>query len=146
MVGKLLSFHAAHSIAVLSYDKVTNRGLQAGTESLSNIAQTPIQQILPQTPQPPQHSYPNPPSIPNPSPTQHLRENNNPSNAPASEPPLPNPSITLTTADLSAYLSNPASERSALIESWVCQQLDSDAFLALCQDVEGVWKRVVFGM
>ncbi|OAT08404.1 hypothetical protein BDBG_04355 [Blastomyces gilchristii SLH14081] len=51
----------------------------------------------------------------------------------------------ISQSDLSAYLSTPNSERTALVESWVCSQLESDAFLALCQDVEGVWGRIAFG-
>ncbi|EER41389.1 conserved hypothetical protein [Histoplasma capsulatum var. duboisii H88] len=51
----------------------------------------------------------------------------------------------ISQSDLSAYLSTPNAERSALVESWVCSQLESDAFLALCQDVEGVWRRIAFG-
>ncbi|PGG96592.1 hypothetical protein GX51_07754 [Blastomyces parvus] len=51
----------------------------------------------------------------------------------------------VSTSDLSAYLSTPNSERTALVESWVCSQLENDAFLALCQDVEGVWRRIAFG-
>ncbi|KAI1960656.1 hypothetical protein LOZ58_003729 [Ophidiomyces ophidiicola] len=58
----------------------------------------------------------------------------------------PGSQLTVTTADLSSYLSSPPSERSKLVESWVCQQLESDEFLALCQDVEGVWKRIAFGI
>lgn len=62
---------------------------------------------------------------------------------------LPSPQMTgdpISSADLSSYLSTPTAERSALVESWVCQQLESDGFLALCQDMEGVWKRVAFGL
>ncbi|KAJ9398051.1 hypothetical protein DTO282F9_4961 [Paecilomyces variotii] len=51
----------------------------------------------------------------------------------------------LSSADLSAYLVKPVPERSALVESWVCQQLEDDGFLSLCQDIEGVWKRITFG-
>lgn len=51
----------------------------------------------------------------------------------------------ITSEDLSTYIATPTTERSALIESWVCQQLESDAFTTLCQDVEGVWRRIAFG-
>ncbi|OJD11839.1 hypothetical protein ACJ73_09456 [Blastomyces percursus] len=51
----------------------------------------------------------------------------------------------ISPSDLSSYLSTPNSERTALVESWVCSQLENDAFLALCQDVEGVWRRIAFG-
>lgn len=61
------------------------------------------------------------------------------------QPRLGLPSDRMTTADLSAYLAAPASERAALVESWVCQQLEDDTFLQLCLDVEGVWKRIALG-
>lgn len=51
----------------------------------------------------------------------------------------------ITSTDLSSYLSTPTPERTALVESWVCQQLEDDGFLKLCEDVEGVWKRIAFG-
>lgn len=51
----------------------------------------------------------------------------------------------LSSPDLKSYLSTPAAERSARLESWICQQLESDGFLALCQDIEGTWKRIAFG-
>ncbi|KKZ60213.1 hypothetical protein EMCG_05023 [[Emmonsia] crescens] len=60
----------------------------------------------------------------------------------SSEPPKKND---ISSSDLSAYLSTPNPERTALVESWVCSQLENDAFLALCQDVEGVWRRIAFG-
>lgn len=53
---------------------------------------------------------------------------------------------TISSVDFSAYLANPSADRSALVESWVCQQLESNDFLSLCQDVERVWKRIAFGM
>ncbi|KAK2811257.1 hypothetical protein FQN50_002354 [Emmonsiellopsis sp. PD_5] len=51
----------------------------------------------------------------------------------------------ISPSDLSSYLSTPAPERSAMVESWVCRQLENDAFLALCQDVEAIWRRIAFG-
>lgn len=51
----------------------------------------------------------------------------------------------ITSSDLSSYLQTPTPERSALIESWVCQQLQDDGFLTLCEDMEGVWRRIAFG-
>ncbi|PGH11048.1 hypothetical protein AJ79_05090 [Helicocarpus griseus UAMH5409] len=51
----------------------------------------------------------------------------------------------ISVADFSSYLTTPSSQRAALVESWVCGQLENDAFLALCQDVEGVWRRIAFG-
>ncbi|OJD14174.1 hypothetical protein AJ78_05461 [Emergomyces pasteurianus Ep9510] len=51
----------------------------------------------------------------------------------------------ISPSELSAYLSTRSPERTALVESWVCSQLENDSFLALCQDVEGVWRRIAFG-
>jgi hypothetical protein len=51
----------------------------------------------------------------------------------------------MTSADLSAYLTTPESERSQLVNNWICQQLEDDGFRALCQDVERVWQRIAFG-
>ncbi|KAL1969974.1 hypothetical protein VTN77DRAFT_6379 [Rasamsonia byssochlamydoides] len=51
----------------------------------------------------------------------------------------------ITSADLSSYLKTPESERSALVDSWICEQLEDDGFLTLCQDVERVWRRIAFG-
>lgn len=47
--------------------------------------------------------------------------------------------------DLSGYISTPSTDRAAIVESWVCQQLENEDFVALCQDVEGVWKRIAYG-
>lgn len=51
----------------------------------------------------------------------------------------------MTSADLSAYFTMPESERSQLVNNWICQQLEDDGFRALCQDVERVWQRIAFG-
>lgn len=66
---------------------------------------------------------------------------------PSNPPPLPENrnAGTITSSDLSSYLQTPTPERSALIESWICQQLQDDGFLTLCEDMEGVWRRIAFG-
>ena len=51
----------------------------------------------------------------------------------------------LTSTDLTAYLSNPTSERTAIIQSWVCNLVQDDGFLQLCEDVEGAWGRIALG-
>ncbi|PCH04598.1 Hypothetical protein PENO1_022080 [Penicillium occitanis (nom. inval.)] len=51
----------------------------------------------------------------------------------------------MNSGDLSAYLTTPESERSQLVNNWICQQLEDDGFRALCQDVERVWQRIAFG-
>ena len=47
--------------------------------------------------------------------------------------------------NLRLYQTTPASERSAQLERWICEQLEDDAFVELCRDVEGVWKRMALG-
>jgi hypothetical protein len=51
----------------------------------------------------------------------------------------------INSADLSSFLKRPESERSTLVDSWICEQLEDDGFLTLCQDVERVWRRIAFG-
>ncbi|KAH1295793.1 hypothetical protein V6Z96_004432 [Aspergillus fumigatus] len=50
-----------------------------------------------------------------------------------------------TPSDLSSYLSAPTQERTARLENWICQNLENDGFIKLCQDVEGIWRRIAFG-
>lgn len=51
----------------------------------------------------------------------------------------------LVSTDLTSYLKAPESERSQLVNNWICQQLEDEGFRALCQDVERVWQRIAFG-
>ncbi|KAL1976169.1 hypothetical protein VTN31DRAFT_2451 [Thermomyces dupontii] len=51
----------------------------------------------------------------------------------------------ITSADLKAYMEKPDSERSEMINTWICQQLEDDGFRVLCQDMERVWRRIAFG-
>jgi hypothetical protein len=60
-------------------------------------------------------------------------------------PSLPLDGNATASADLASYLAAPDSERSVLVESWICQQLENDGFLKLCEDLEGVWKRIAIG-
>lgn len=53
--------------------------------------------------------------------------------------------IPISSADLSTFLATPESERSQLVNTWICQQLEDDGFRSLCQDVERVWQRIAFG-
>lgn len=46
---------------------------------------------------------------------------------------------------LQSYLAVPTEERTALLESWICRQLDNDGFVALCSDMEGIWRRIGYG-
>ncbi|KAJ6028504.1 hypothetical protein N7540_004080 [Penicillium herquei] len=47
---------------------------------------------------------------------------------------------------LSVYLSAPTAERVALLENWMCDLIEDDKFMILCQDVESTWRRFAFGM
>lgn len=47
---------------------------------------------------------------------------------------------------LSAYLSSPNPERVQFLENWMCELINDDSFMTLCQDVEATWKRFAFGM
>lgn len=68
---------------------------------------------------------------------------------PAPDPGLGLPSQRLrpdpTIPELTAYTASPTPARIARLETWLCEHIQDDAFLQLCQDVEGVWKRVAFG-
>ncbi|KAK2761741.1 hypothetical protein FQN54_001569 [Arachnomyces sp. PD_36] len=86
-------------------------------------------------------SVPNSPAHPNPPPVSTRMTE---PSKPATPPENRNTGV-LTPSDLSSYLQTPTPERSALVESWVCQQLQDDGFLKLCEDIEGVWRRVAFG-
>ncbi|KAJ6127093.1 hypothetical protein N7523_002705 [Penicillium sp. IBT 18751x] len=46
---------------------------------------------------------------------------------------------------LEQYIASPSAERIAFLENWMCELLDDDKFLTLCQDVEGTWRRFAFG-
>ncbi|PLB41221.1 uncharacterized protein BDW47DRAFT_99720 [Aspergillus candidus] len=78
-------------------------------------------------------------------------------NGPSTEPKPP-PSTThkspqqqqqhpneLTMLDLSSYLSEPTQQRTSKLQNWICEHIDDDSFLQLCQDVEGAWVRIALG-
>lgn len=44
------------------------------------------------------------------------------------------------------YGSAPTQERIAFLENWMCELIEDDKFMALCQDVEATWRRFAFGM
>lgn len=46
---------------------------------------------------------------------------------------------------LAAYLSFPNPERVQFLENWMCELIDDDGFMTLCQDVEATWRRFAFG-
>jgi hypothetical protein len=39
----------------------------------------------------------------------------------------------------------PPEERDAALETWMCEQLDSESFMTLMKTLEGMWQRVFFG-
>ncbi|KAJ5595075.1 uncharacterized protein N7459_001283, partial [Penicillium hispanicum] len=47
---------------------------------------------------------------------------------------------------LSLYLTSPSAERVAFLENWMCELIEDDKFMALCQDVEATWRRFAFGV
>ncbi|KAH8427730.1 uncharacterized protein LDX57_005439 [Aspergillus melleus] len=48
-------------------------------------------------------------------------------------------------ANLSSYLSAPTAERTKSLENWICQHIEDDGFIQLCQDVESIWRRIAVG-
>ncbi|KAJ5583333.1 hypothetical protein N7535_001953 [Penicillium sp. DV-2018c] len=51
-----------------------------------------------------------------------------------------------TSKDLLAqYLASPTPERTAFLENWMCELIDDDNFMTLCEDVDKVWWRFAFG-
>jgi hypothetical protein len=50
-----------------------------------------------------------------------------------------------TKEQLREYLASPTSERIAFLENWMCELIEDDEFMTLCQDVEGTWRRFAFG-
>ncbi|KAK2745127.1 hypothetical protein FQN57_004034 [Myotisia sp. PD_48] len=97
---------------------VRTQGVDSGSTSIPRVEPQPQQQGATETPQPAHQSI-----------------------------PIGTGARTaIRSEDIFSYLSQPDSERSALVETWICEQLQSDEFLALCQEMEGVWRRLAFGL
>ncbi|KAJ5596231.1 hypothetical protein N7450_002689 [Penicillium hetheringtonii] len=47
---------------------------------------------------------------------------------------------------LSAYLASPNPERVQFLENWMCELVNDDSFMTLCEDVESTWRRFAFGV
>lgn len=79
--------------------------------------------------------------------TQPETPNQNQHQNPAQQPPAQHASSSSFSIEqtLSQYLSAPTAERTAMLENWMCELLEDDKFMALCEDVEGVWRRFAFG-
>ncbi|KXG48195.1 uncharacterized protein PGRI_020650 [Penicillium griseofulvum] len=67
----------------------------------------------------------------------------NPNNNSASKPNDKDPAS--TEDHLARYLSSPTAERIVFLENWMCELIDDDNFMALCEDVDGTWRRFAFG-
>ncbi|QQK42520.1 hypothetical protein Pdw03_6421 [Penicillium digitatum] len=76
------------------------------------------------------------------SPHNHLI-NSNSHHHPASKPSDKAPAQ--TEDQLAQYLSSPVAERIIFLENWMCELIDDDGFMALCEDVDGTWRRFAFG-
>ncbi|KAJ5034414.1 hypothetical protein NUH16_005851 [Penicillium rubens] len=83
------------------------------------------------------------PSIQNASDAQNNQTSSNSNHNPASKPNDKAPA--LTEDHLSRYLSSPTAERIAFLENWMCELIDDDKFMTLCEDVDGTWRRFAFG-
>ncbi|KAJ5435114.1 hypothetical protein N7491_005709 [Penicillium cf. griseofulvum] len=81
------------------------------------------------------------PSVQNTSHSQNdlTNSNNNSTSKPNDKDPA------LTDDHLARYLSSPTAERIVFLENWMCELIDDDSFMALCEDVDGTWRRFAFG-
>jgi hypothetical protein len=83
------------------------------------------------------------PCVQNTSHTQDSLTNSNSNDNPASKPNNKAPGQ--TEDHLAQYLSSPTAERIAFLENWMCELIDDDSFMTLCEDVDGTWRRFAFG-
>lgn len=60
--------------------------------------------------------------------------------------PDPDPASLSVEEQLALYGSAPTQERIAFLENWMCELIEDDRFMALCQDVEATWRRFAFGL
>ena len=49
-------------------------------------------------------------------------------------------------SQLTLYLSSPTPERVKYLENWMCELIEDDKFMALCEDVETTWRRFALGI
>ncbi|KGO69252.1 hypothetical protein PITC_095740 [Penicillium italicum] len=82
-------------------------------------------------------------SVPNTLNIQNHPANSNSNHNPASKSNGKAPA--LAEDCLSQYLSSPTAERVVFLENWMCELIDDDSFMTLCEDVEGTWRRFAFG-
>ncbi|KAJ5956035.1 hypothetical protein N7501_010314 [Penicillium viridicatum] len=95
----------------------------------------PVCEFTEQTPQVPR--------VQNTSHSQDNLTNSNDNDNPASNSnnKAPGP----TEDHLAQYLSSPTAERITFLENWMCELIDDDNFMTLCEDVDGTWRRFAFG-
>lgn len=48
--------------------------------------------------------------------------------------------------ELSQYVKSPTVERTVFLENWMCELIQDENFVTLCEDVEATWRRFAFGM
>ncbi|OQE46606.1 hypothetical protein PENCOP_c001G01619 [Penicillium coprophilum] len=86
------------------------------------------------------------PQVPNFLNTSHTQTNLSDSNSNHNTPSKPNEKDPALTEDhLARYLSSPTAERIVFLENWMCELINDDSFMALCEDVDGTWRRFAFG-
>ncbi|CAG8011626.1 unnamed protein product [Penicillium salamii] len=59
--------------------------------------------------------------------------------------PRPRPAPFVADDQIIEYLASPTPERLVFLENWMCELLEDDNFMTLCQDVEGTWRRFALG-
>ncbi|KAJ6072960.1 hypothetical protein N7467_011045 [Penicillium canescens] len=64
---------------------------------------------------------------------------------PATPAPAPHTAAVMPEDYLARYITAPTPERVAFLENWMCELIEDDRFMTLCQDVEGTWRRFAFG-
>ncbi|KAJ5513384.1 hypothetical protein N7463_002936 [Penicillium fimorum] len=84
--------------------------------------------------------------VPNLQNTPHTQNNPTTSNCNHNPASKPNEKDSAVTEDhIARYLSSPTAERIVFLENWMCELIDDDSFMALCEDVDGTWRRFAFG-
>ncbi|KAJ5856309.1 uncharacterized protein N7529_010253 [Penicillium soppii] len=91
---------------------------------------------------------PQAPSVPNSILAHHNPRDSNLISKPDDKPgqePMSRTASAMTEDQLAEYLAFPTSERVVILQNWMCELMEDDKFMALCQDVEGTWRRFAFG-
>jgi hypothetical protein len=91
---------------------------------------------------------PQAPSVPNSILAHHNPRDSNLISKPDDKPgqePMSRTASAMTEDQLAEYLASPTSERVIFLQNWMCELMEDDKFMTLCQDVEGTWRRFAFG-